>query len=138
MEESWNILDSLRTFELHRRQTHFKAFENSRLFWDALKEYQNEGVDDVRDFICNLTLKHNLLCSYASNLELSIQRANALANESVNKSKRKGIACNKVLASLDENVCTNILNLKAGIEKEIVHLATVLECLCTELKTLWM
>ena len=138
MEDSWNILDSIRTFELYRRQIHFKAFENSRLFWDSLKDYQYEGIEDIRDFICNLTAKHNLISTYANNLDFSVQKANTIANENNNKSNRKGIICNKILASLDSNVCTNMLRLKTGIECEISHLAMVLEQMSNELKTLWM
>ena len=69
MEDHWNIVDEIRSYELNRRVTDYKSFATSYLYWSELKLYQYEHCIDMKTYIENLTYKYEYIHSHRQLME---------------------------------------------------------------------
>jgi len=123
MDESWNLRDSLSARELERRQTKFRELSSAVLYWNELREYQTDGMEDLFNFCASLGVKAELMAGFAANLgEMvgTMRKPSPFSEVPLHPlSERMGVICGEKLLAVDDAYLESVRRLRGGLEHEI-------------------
>jgi hypothetical protein len=126
IDDKWSFADAIRYNELERREKQFKSYYNSFVYWEVLRDYQLECVEDMNDLVKNWAGKvlpmHTFVNAYRSYISTANKIDSAVFPSLHPVEERLGKMCQKVLLSADDLMLQNMESLKCGIEEQVIEL----------------
>lgn len=142
MDDKWDLLDALRFREFERRQKQLRSFSNTATYWEELRAFQLECVEDVSNFTTSLAGKISplkaFISAYRGYLSESAKPCPFSEGSIHPVGERLGEVCKKIIFAADDAVLQSMDSLCSGIETQIVELIYDADTyLCPNYSLLW-